>query len=64
MVFSTAPIMVCIFLVGVSDEAVTGLSIIFKLISNVGWFIMWVQCMEVTLALQTFAGIKLTKWML
>lgn len=52
MVFSTAPIMVCIFLVGVSDEAVTGLSIIFKLISNVGWFIMWVQCMEVTL--QTF----------
>ena len=57
MVFSTAPIMVCIFLVGVSDEAVTGLSIIFKLISNVGWFIMWVQCMEVTL--QTFDTLKI-----
>ena len=47
MVFSTLPIMACIFLVGVSNQAVTALSIMFKLVSNVGWFIMWVQCMEV-----------------
>ena len=58
MVFSTLPIMVCIFLVGVSDEAVTALSIIFKLISNVGWFIMWVQCMEVT---EEIFGRKITE---
>jgi len=47
MVFSTLPIMICIFLVGTHDQAVVVLSIIFKLVSNVGWFIMWVQCFEI-----------------
>ena len=50
MVFSTLPIMICIFLVGTHDQAVVVLSIIFKLVSNVGWFIMWVQCFEVVVA--------------
>ena len=30
-----------------NDTAVVVMSIVSKLASNVGWFIMWVQCIEV-----------------
>ena len=30
----------------VTGEAITGLAIVAKTVSNVGWFIMWVQCVE------------------
>ena len=48
MVLATGPILACIPLVSSHQTAVTALSITFKLVSNVGWFIMWVQAMEVT----------------
>ena len=47
MVTATVPLLFCIMLVDTYDEVVVGLSIISKLASNVGWFIMWVQCVEV-----------------
>ena len=47
MVIATVPLMLCIMLVDTHDEIVVGLSIISKLASNVGWFVMWVQCVEV-----------------
>ena len=47
MVIATVPLMLCIMLVDTHEEIVVGLSIISKLASNVGWFIMWVQCVEV-----------------
>ena len=49
MIMSTLPIAVCIFLVGFDDEAVRILSFAFKLVANVGWFVMWAQCVEVSL---------------
>ena len=48
MVLATVPILACVPLVSSHQAAVTALSITFKLVSNVGWFIMWVQAMEVT----------------
>ena len=47
MIIATVPLMLCIMLVDTHDEIVVGLSIISKLASNVGWFVMWVQCVEV-----------------
>ena len=47
MVVATLPLIICIMFVTSNGEAVVGLSIISKLASNVGWFLMWVQCIEV-----------------
>ena len=47
MVFATAPLMLSILFVTSHDNLVVGLNIISKVASNVGWFIMWVQCVEV-----------------
>jgi len=47
MVIATVPLMLCIMLVDTHDEIVVGLSIISKVASNVGWFVMWVQCVEI-----------------
>jgi len=49
MVISTVPFFINIFLVS-NDElgtVVVVLSVFSKIASNVGWFIMWVQCIEV-----------------
>ena len=48
MVLATAPLMLSILFVSSHDNLVVGLSIISKVASNVGWFIMWVQCIEVS----------------
>lgn len=49
MVISTIPFLLCIFIVSDDDmgTAVVILTIFSKIASNVGWFIMWVQCVEV-----------------
>lgn len=49
MVLSTVPFFICIFLVSNPDlgTVVVILSVFSKIASNVGWFIMWVQCIEV-----------------
>lgn len=47
MVVATLPLIICIMFVTSNGEAVVGLSIISKLASNVGWFLMWVQCIEI-----------------
>ena len=47
MVLATAPLMLSILFVTSHDNLVVVLSIISKVASNVGWFIMWVQCIEV-----------------
>jgi len=47
MVLATAPLMLSILFVSSHDNLVVGLSIISKVASNVGWFIMWVQCIEI-----------------
>ena len=48
MVLATAPLMLSILFVSSHDNLVVGLSIMSKVASNVGWFIMWVQCIEVS----------------
>ena len=40
--------MLSILFVSSHDNLVVGLSIMSKVASNVGWFIMWVQCIEVS----------------
>ena len=47
MVLATVPLMLSILFVSSHDNLVVGLNIISKVASNVGWFIMWVQCVEV-----------------
>jgi len=47
MVLATAPLMLSILFVSSHDNLVVGLNIISKVASNVGWFIMWVQCVEI-----------------
>merc|ERR1719187_691762 len=49
MLISTIPFLLCIFIVSDDDmgTAVVILTIFSKIASNVGWFIMWVQCIEV-----------------
>jgi len=49
LVISTLPFLISIFLVTNSEmgTVVVILSIFSKIASNVGWFIMWVQCIEV-----------------
>ena len=49
MVISTLPYFINIFLVSnpALGTAVVILSVFSKIASNVGWFIMWVQCIEV-----------------
>ena len=51
MVLSTLPFFINIFLVTDPSlgTAVVLLSVVSKMASNVGWFIMWVQCIEVSL---------------
>ena len=52
MVVATLPLLLCVPLVAGSsphtDTAVIALAVTSKVASNVGWFIMWVQAMEVT----------------
>ena len=47
MVLATVPLMLSILFVSSHENLVVGLNIISKVASNVGWFIMWVQCVEV-----------------
>ena len=48
MVLATLPLMTCVLMVsGDNNNIITILSLVSKLSSNVGWFIMWVQCIEV-----------------
>ena len=53
MVVATLPLLLCVPLVAGSsphtDTAVIALAVTSKVASNVGWFIMWVQCIEVSI---------------
>ena len=50
MAITTLAFAIIVCLTGEDDDngtAVVVMSIVSKLASNVGWFIMWVQCIEV-----------------
>ena len=42
----TYALIVVLLYFGVEGTVITGLAITAKVVSNVGWFIMWVQCVE------------------
>ena len=48
MIVATVPLMLCVVFVNYNGQVVVGLTVISKVASNVGWFIMWVQCVEVS----------------
>jgi len=47
MILATIPMFLCSFLVNFNQQAVMVLTLVSKAASNVGWFIMWVQSMEI-----------------
>ena len=49
MILATLPLMLCVVFVNYNGQVVVALTVISKVASNVGWFIMWVQCVEVSL---------------
>ena len=50
MVMATLPLMASVFMVSdTANTSVLVMSLMSKVASNVAWFIMWVQCIEVLL---------------
>ena len=47
MLLATLPMILCVVLVQSQDMAIIILTLVSKLASNVAWFIMWVQAMEI-----------------
>merc|ERR1719474_853451 len=47
MVLATVPMFLCIILVHYDQQAVRALTIVSKVASNIGWFVMWVQAVEI-----------------
>jgi len=47
MVLATVPMLLCTILVNHDEQAVRALTIVSKVSSNIGWFVMWVQAIEI-----------------